>query len=98
MTRPERDWKLIEYTYDPFLLSAMYEKPDGDHDFQTFAVRQGTLPALVAALLAHADQNERTDILRAEVARNDEAMTARYSAMPVPDWLPAVFRDGHTLR
>ncbi|MFJ8743820.1 hypothetical protein ACIRL2_31135 [Embleya sp. NPDC127516] len=95
---PQRDWKLREYTYDPDLLTAHYELPDGSYESETLAIPPGTLPALVQAVLAHADQNERTHILRAEVKRNDEAMAARYRAMPVPDWLPAAYREGHTLR
>ncbi|MFI6977383.1 hypothetical protein ACIBSV_02210 [Embleya sp. NPDC050154] len=102
MTRPERDWKLLRFEYDPDLLKAQYELPTGEYRWQTFAVPSGTLPALVGALLAHADQNERTDILRAEVERNDEAMSARYRAMTdrtrAPSWLPEFLRHGNTLR
>ncbi|MEU0937545.1 hypothetical protein [Embleya sp. NPDC005971] len=102
MAQPQPDWKLLDYEYDPGLLRARYELPDGSWEFQTFAVPEHTLPALVAALLAHADQNERTDILRDEVARNDEIMSKRYAAMPgnvnPPSWLPAFMRGGNTLR
>ncbi|MGC0415950.1 hypothetical protein [Embleya sp. AB8] len=97
MAHPEPGWVLLEYEYDPGLLRARYELPDGRIKFETFTVPSRTLPVLIAALLVHADQNERSDILRAEVAANDRLVAARNAAMPVPDWLPAAMREGETL-
>ncbi|MGC0417621.1 hypothetical protein [Embleya sp. AB8] len=95
---PQPAGRLVDYEYNPGLLVARYEQSDGDvYAFETFHVPDGTLPALIAALLVHADQNERSDILRAEVAANDRIIAARNAAMPVPDWLPAAMREGETL-
>ncbi|MFE3202286.1 hypothetical protein [Embleya sp. NPDC059237] len=104
---PQRDWTLVDFEYGNDLVVARYEwpgqGPDDAYKFETFELPAELVPALIAILLARIDQNQRTDILRAEVAANDKVVGARHSAIGrhatlVPDWLPLHLRDGGTLR
>lgn len=110
MPSPDSTW--IEYevagggTGDQTLVSR-YLTADGErYECERLAIPEGTAGALVAEILKRADQNERTDILRVEVAVNDAIVGARHAAIGrnasppdgAPDWLPVGVREGGTLR
>ncbi|GCD97999.1 hypothetical protein [Embleya hyalina] len=108
MPSPDSTWLDYEVAggADDQTLVSRYLTADGEaYEFERFRIPDGTVGALIAAILLRADQNVRSDILRAEVAVNDRVVSARHAAIGrnsslsnPPDWLPWGMRDGGTLR
>ncbi|MFE5327275.1 hypothetical protein ACFRCG_12915 [Embleya sp. NPDC056575] len=84
MPSPDSTW--LEYEVaggmgDQTLVSC-YLTADGEaYEFERFRIPDGTVGALVAAVLMRADQNVRTDILRDEVRKDERIRVDRMSAM-----------------
>ncbi|MFE2950431.1 hypothetical protein ACFXHK_25865 [Embleya sp. NPDC059267] len=68
-------------TGDQVIVSRYLTADGTEYEVEALKIPEGTVAALIAAILERVDQNERPDILREETRKDEEIQLKRMTAM-----------------